>query len=116
MKIIISLTLILLSFCLAYISASSCRRNVTESESLLRFSKEIKSNLEGQMLPLHIVASRMLLGIDRKNIFFSSPDELFMYIKENYSSLPYLSDFLDDLSCIPHSGKDELIKHSKILA
>ena len=111
MKIIISSSLFCLSFYIAFIRDSHLKRNVSKCKSLLDFSRVLKRNFEYQMKPLHTVSSDFFLNSDAKNAAFSSPDEVYAYLKENYSTLPFLTDFLSEVSLIPLSAKDVLLFH-----
>lgn len=116
MKIFLSLILIFLSFLLSFLKVSELKRNRDNAKLLYRLSERLKSNLSGEMNSAHKLCEDFF-NQERKEspIFFSSFDELVLYINEEFSALPYISEYLNLLSAFPVLSSDELSDYGERL-
>ncbi len=115
MKLLLSFILVFLSLLLAFIKTSELKRDVKNSELLLRLSEKIKNNISGEMRSLITLSKDFFNENSPATVSFSSPDELFNYVNCEFSALPYISEYIDVLDKIPALSVDELHGCSKKL-
>ncbi len=116
MKIFFSLILIFLSFLLSALKVSELKRNRENAKLLYKLSERLKSNLSGEMNSAHKLCEDFF-NQERQGspLLFSSFDDLVLYINEEFSALPYISEYLNLLSAFPVLSSDELSDYGEKL-
>jgi len=115
MKLTLSFLLIFLSLLLAFFKTSELRRDVKNSRLLLKLSEKIKNNITGEMRSLLSISEEILNESASNTISFTSTDAIISYISTEFSHLPYISEYVSELSKIPILSSDELYGCSKKL-
>lgn len=111
MKLLISLILVILSLFIAFLKSTELKKNLNDSKILLELSEKIKSNFCSEMLPLYRLSEDFFNKYHEKNLSFSSLDELKRYIGNEFSALPYVSEYVEILSKIPALSSNELSEY-----
>ncbi len=115
MKLAVSFLLVLLSILLAYLKTSELRHNVKNSLLLVKLSEKIKNNIGGEMRSLLSLSEEFFNESSPFALAFTSTDILMNYLNTEFSALPYISEYVNELSKIPVLSSDELYGCSKKL-
>lgn len=115
MKLAVSFLLVFLSIILAFLKTSDLRYNVKNSLLLLKLSEKIKNNIGGEMRSLLALSEDFFNENSPSALALTSTDDLINYLNSEFSALPYISEYVSELSKIPVLSSDELYGCSKKL-
>ena len=115
MKLAVSFLLVFLSIILAFLKTSDLRYNVKNSLLLLKLSEKIKNNIGGEMRSLLTLSEDFFNENSPSALALTSTDDLINYLNTEFSALPYISEYVSELSKIPVLSSDELYGCSKKL-
>lgn len=115
MKAFISLTLILLSFLLSFLKVAELKTDKDKAELLFKLSEKLKENLHGEMHSVFKACEDFFNNNYTEGLSLPSTDALIAYINEEFSGLPYISEYSELLSSFSHLPSDELLKQSERL-